>query len=284
LRPTGEWLTQPGGLAERLQRMRKAAGLTGDRLAAQAGWTRAKVPKIENGRQMPTEADIRAWAEATGQPGAIPELLDLLSDAQAIYRQWRLGAGGHEALQGQYDALVRGASRIRNFQIMLIPGLLQTPEYARYRALEAVRLHGADPDGVEATVAARMRRQEVLYDTRKSFTFIITEAALRYLLCPPKVMLAQLDRLAMASEFGNVSLGIIPPGVELAVAPMVGYLMADDTTVVETFTSMITVASAEAPKYAQITDELMAESVTGEEARRLITAAAEDLRAMVTCK
>jgi uncharacterized protein DUF5753 len=90
---------------------------------------------------------------------------------------------------------------------MLIPGLLQTPEYARYRALEAVRLHGADPDGVEAVVAARMRRQEVLYDTTKPFTFVITEAALRYLLCPQSAMLAQLDRLATVSDFGNVSLG-----------------------------------------------------------------------------
>jgi transcriptional regulator with XRE-family HTH domain len=283
LRPTGEWLTQPGGLAERLQRMRKAAGLTGDRLAAELGWTRAKVPKIENGRQMPTEADIRAWAEASGQPDAIPELLGMLGDAQAIYRQWRLGAGGHEALQGQYDALVRGASRIRNFQIMMIPGLIQTPDYARYRALEAVRLHGADPDGVEATVAARMRRQEVLYDTRKTFTFVITDAALRYLLCPRDVMLVQLERLAAVSGFGNVSLGIIPPGVELPVAPMVGYLMADDITIVETFTSMITVSARESPKYAQVTDELMAESATGEEARRLVTAAAEDLRAMTAC-
>ena len=161
---------------------------------------------------------------------------------------------------------------------MLVPGLLQTPEYARYRALEAVRLHGADPDGVEAVVAARMRRQEVLYDTSKAFTFIITEAALQYLLCPRRVMIPQFDRLATVSEFGNVSLGIIPPGVELPVAPMAGYLMADDTTIVETFTSSITVSVTEAPKYVQITDELMAESITGEEARRLIAEAAAALR------
>ena len=278
MQPTREWLNRPGGLAERLQRMRKSAGLTGDQLAARLGWTRAKVPKIENGRQMPTEADIKAWAEATGQPDAVPEVLGMLADAQTVYRQWRLGAGGHEALQGQYDAVVRNAAVIRNFQIMLIPGLLQTPEYARYRALEAVRLHDADPDGVEAVVAARMRRQEVLYDTSKTFTFIVAEAALRYLLCPRLAMLAQLDRLATVSDFGNVSLGIIPPGVELAVAPMVGYLMADDTTIVETFTSAITVSAAEAPKYALVTDELMAESVTGGEARQLITAAAAALR------
>jgi transcriptional regulator with XRE-family HTH domain len=284
LQPTREWLNRPGGLAERLQRMRKAAGLTGDQLAKCLGWARSKIPKIENGRQMPTEADVRAWAEATGQQDVIPELLEMLADAQTIYRQWRLGAGGHEALQGQFDAVVRNATVIRNFQIMLIPGLLQTPEYARYRALEAVRLHGADPDGVDAVVAARMRRQEVLYDTSKTFTFIITEAALRYLLCPRKVMLPQLDRLATVSEFGNVSLGIIPPGVELPVAPMVGYLMGDDTTIVETFTSAITVSATEAPQYVRITDELMAESVTGEDARLLITSAARELQEQTSDK
>src|SRR6266704_656331 len=65
LQPTGEWLNQPGGLAERLQRMRKAAGLTGDQLAARLGWkSRSKIPKLENGRQMPTEDEIRAWADA----------------------------------------------------------------------------------------------------------------------------------------------------------------------------------------------------------------------------
>jgi transcriptional regulator with XRE-family HTH domain len=278
LRPTGEWLNQPGGLAERLQRIRKAAGLTGDRLAAQLGWPRSKVVKIENGRQMPSESDIKAWAEACGQQQAVSELLNLLSDAQTVYRQWRLGSGGHEALQAQYDTLVRSAHHIRNFQIMLIPGLLQTPDYARYRALEAVRLHAADPAGVEATVAARMRRREVLYDPGKTFEFVITEAALRYLLCPPQVMYEQLDRLMSVAGLANVTLGIIPPGVELPVAPMVGFLMADDVTIVETFTSAITVAVRESPKYAQITDELMAEAVTGEEARRLIALAASDLQ------
>lgn len=277
MRPTGEWLNQPGGLAERLVRLRKAAGLTGDRLAEIAGWPRSKVPKLENGRQMPTEADIKAWAEACGQPEAAPGLLALLSDAQTVYRQWRLGEG-QAALQAQYDTLVRHAKRVRNFELMLIPGLLQTPEYARYRALEAVRLHGAPADSVDAAVAARMARGQVLYDTAKTFEFIITEAALRYLLCPPRVMLAQLERLLMVSGYSNVTLGIIPPGVELPVAPMVGYLMADDTTIVETFTSAITIAVRESPKYASITDELMAEAVTGDEARALIAAAAGELR------
>lgn len=279
MRPTGEWLNQPGGLAERLQRLRKAAGLTGDRLAEVAGWPRSKVPKIENGRQMPTDADIRAWAEACGQPDAIPELLVILADAQAVHRQWRHKLReGHAALQDEFDALVRGASHIRNFEVAFVPGLLQTPEYARYRALEAVRLHGASAGGVDATIAARMRRQEVLYDASKTFEFVVTGAAFHLLPCPVPVMLAQLDRLMTASTLTNVTLGVIPFDVELSVVPMLGFLAVDDLTVLETFTSADTLGGEESAKYRQVFKELMAESVTGEEARRLIAAAAAALR------
>ena len=236
LRPTGEWLNQPGGLAERMQRMRKAAGLTGDRLAASLGWPRSKVPKIENGRQMPTEADIAAWAQACGQPTPSP------SCSTCWPRRSRstvsgAGAGGHDALQAEYDALVRGGKVIREFEVTLMPGLLQTPDYARYRAPEVVRVHGTDR-------TASMRRWRPGCGGRKSsttpaktFEFVITEAVLRFLLCPRAVMPGQLDRLPTASEFGNVTLGIIPFGTELAVAPVTGFLVVDDTMIVETFTS-----------------------------------------------
>ena len=279
MRPTGEWLNQPGGLSERLVRMRKAAGLTGDRLAAALDWPRSKVPKIENGRQMPTDADVRAWAEVCGQADAIPDLLDRLSDAQAVHRQWRHQLRrGHAALQAEFDTLVRQAKRVRNFEVLLIPGLLQTADYARYRALEAVRLHGTAAEAVDATVAERMRRQEVLYDTGKTFEFVITEAAFRLLLCPRPVMLGQLDRLLVASTLSNATLAIIPAGIELPVAPMVGFVTVDDMTVVETFTSADTIPGQESAAYDRIFDELLAEAVTGDEARRLITEAAAALR------
>jgi transcriptional regulator with XRE-family HTH domain len=274
VRPTGEWLNQPGGLAERMMRLRKAAGLTGDELAVRLGWTRSKIPKLENGRQMPTEADIAAWVEACGQPAGAQELLHLLSEAQTVHRQWRHQLRvGHAALQSEFDAFVRPASRIRSFEIMLIPGLLQTPDYARYRALEAVRLHGTAAEQVDETVAARMRRQEVLYDTSKTFEFIVCEAAFRYLLCPPHVMRAQLDRLLGVLGLGHITLGVIPPGRELAVAPMVGFLMADDVTVVESFTSMDTLRGEESEKYAAVANSLLADAVTGDSARELIAAA-----------
>ncbi|WP_223884728.1 Scr1 family TA system antitoxin-like transcriptional regulator [Micromonospora craniellae] len=76
-----------------------------------------------------------------------------------------------------------------------MPGLLQTPPYARSRIEEGVRLHGADPAEVESATARRMSRQQVLCDPSKTFEFVITEASLRLLLCSPRDMLAQLNRL-----------------------------------------------------------------------------------------
>lgn len=278
MRPTEEWLARPGGLAERLQRMRKAAGLTGERLAQQLGWPRSKVPKLENGRQMPSEQDIEAWARACGQPDEAPELLDMLSEAQAVHRQYRHQLRrGHAAIQDEYVRLLREAKRVRSFEVTLIPGMLQTADYARYRMLEAVRFYGFAEDGVEAAIAARMRHQDTLYDSGRQFEFIITEAALRFRLCPPKVMLAQIDRLVNLAALDHITLGIIPLDTELPVAPMHGFLIADDTTYVETHASLVDMHGSESAAYDRVADGLMAEAVTGEGARAILADAASIL-------
>ena len=279
MQPTHEWLTQPGGLAERLRALRLAAGLTGVQLATQLGWPQSKIPKIENGRQMPSTTDVESWARATCQPGETGPLLALLTESQAVHHQWRHKLrAGHAALQDEYDALVRSATVIRNCQVLLIPGLLQTPDYARARFLEAVRMHGTDPAGVDAAVQARMRRQEALYDQGKTFEFTFTAATMTYLLCPAPAMAGQLDRLLVASQLPNVTLNIIPPGVELPVAPILSFIICDDVTVVETPTGQDTVRGDESDLYGRMADELAAEAVTGDKAQALITAAAAALR------
>jgi transcriptional regulator with XRE-family HTH domain len=276
---TADWLNQPGGLAERLQLMRKAAGLTGEELAGQLSWARSKISKLENGRQMPTTADVTAWAGACGQPDSAPELLTLLAEGQAVARQYRhWGGRGHAQIQLDLDTMVRQASVIRNAEALFIPGLLQTAGYARSRMEEAVRMHAFNEAGVDTAVAARLRRQEALYDTGRTFEFIICDAALQVLLCPPEDMAGQLDRLLLVSGLPNVTLGIIPLHKRLSVAPMHGFLIVDEVTFVETHTSELILTGEESAHYARIADGLLAESVTGDEARDLILTAATDLR------
>lgn len=276
MHPTDERLNQPGGLAERLYGMRKAAGLTGDRMAEDLRWPRSKISKIENGRQMPTAEDIRAWAAECCHPEAADDLLDLLADVQAVHRRWRAQLRrGHAAVQENLDRRTREAKRVRSAQVLIMPGLIQTTGYARSILAQIAPAYGTRD--LEEAVAARMRRQDVLYDADKRFEFVITEAALRMLVVPAQVMLGQLDRL-LSMGLSNVTLGIIPMGVELDMAPVHGFLMLDDAAIVETYDEESEVGEEESAAYGRIFDRLMAEALIGDEARRLVTAAATELR------
>ena len=276
MHPTNERLQMPGGLAERLAGMRRAAGLSGTRIAADLGWVPSKVSKIENGNQTPKRDDIRAWAVACGHPEATDKLLDLLADVQTVSHRWKQRArGGLAAIQADYDRRTREAKRVRNAEILTVPGLLQTAGYARAVLTQmAARLATLD---IDEAVAARMRRQEVLYDMGKTFEFVIAEAGLRTLIVPRQVMLGQLDRL-LSLGLSNVTLGIIPMGVELDTMPVGGLLVLDGAAIVETCGEERNAGEEESGDYERIFDLLMAEAVTGDGARRLITAAAADLR------
>jgi transcriptional regulator with XRE-family HTH domain len=278
--PTDRRLNQPGGLAERLYSMRKAAEMTGDQLAAALNWGqktgRTKVSKIENGKQIPSAEEIRAWTAATGHPETAAELLDMLTDVQAVHRNWRGRLrGGHAPVQQEWDRQIRAATRLRAVAPTLIPGLLQTAGYARAIMTQVAELWGTTD--VDAAVEARMRRQEVLYDQGKTFEFVVTEAALRLLPCPRPAMAGQLDRL-LSMDLPNVTLGIIPMGVPLAVSPFSTFDLLDDRVIIESHGGEDEPGEEESAVYARLFDQLLAEAVTGEEARRLITAAADAIR------
>ncbi|GAA2222530.1 hypothetical protein GCM10010429_56920 [Micromonospora olivasterospora] len=167
---------------------------------------------------------------------------------------------------------------IRNAEIVYIPGLLQTAEYARHRIQEGVGLHGADEQEIAAATAERVRRHQILYDTSKRFEFVVTEAALRLLLCPAEVQLAQLDRLLALAGMPNLQFGIIPFGVYLPTAPQNGFILFDDLAVVETFIGETMHHGDEAEAYAHAMDRLNAEAVFDEPARQLIIRAIQSLR------
>lgn len=276
MHPVHERLTEPGGLAERLLGLRKAAGLTGDDLAAQLSWPRSKVSKIENGRQVPSPDDIRAWAVACGHPEAADDLLELLADVQSVHTRWRnrVRRGGQASIQADIDLMTQTALRIRNAEVAIIPGLLQTAGYARAIAIQSAMIHGNTD--IDAAVAARMRRQEILYDSAKRFEFVMTETALRMLSCPRNVMFGQLDRL-LSMDMENVTLGIIPMGRELQMTLYNGFLMLDDVLITESY-GYEDQGTDQAETHARIFEMLMDESATGEDARRLVVAAAASLR------
>lgn len=281
MRSIEEWLNRPGGLARQLRELRLAADLTGTRMAKALGWTQSKISKIETGRQMPTEDDVLAWAGSCHATDEFTQaLLVLLVEAQGLHREWRQQVRlGQAAIQRNYDELARRARTIRNAEIVYIPGLLQTANYARSRIAEGVRLHGASAEEIQAATAQRILRQQILYDTSKTFQFVITEAAIRFLLCPRAAMLAQLDRLLGLTGLPHITLGIIPFGVELPTTPQNAFILFDDDlAVVETFVGETMHHADEAAAYVAAMDSLAAEAWYDERARDLIVRAGEELR------
>ena len=119
----------------------------------------------------------------------------------------------------------RAAGTVRNFQPGIIPGLLQTAEYAR-RIIEMSDISGEGDHG--AAVAARLDRQEALHDRNRHFEFLLTEAALRYRPGPPEVLTAQLDHLAALATLETITFGVIPADAEMHAITRCGFILYED--------------------------------------------------------
>jgi transcriptional regulator with XRE-family HTH domain len=266
-------------LGRRLRDLRQRAGLSGRQLAQALSWPASKVSKLENGRQTPSDDDVRAWARTTGgereTEGLLASLHTLESQHAEWQRQFRTGLRHHQTELAALDAKTR---LFRAFESTVVPGLLQTTEYARARLAQAVPMFGV-PDDIDEAVRARLERQAMLYRKDKRFHFVLTEAALRLRLCPPAVMLGQLDRLVAISALPNVRLGIIAFEVEYGVAPWHGFWLLDDERVmVETFSAELNLAQPqEIQLYSRVFDALAAAASYGRSARAIITRAIDTL-------
>ncbi|HEY1621722.1 MAG TPA: helix-turn-helix transcriptional regulator [Streptosporangiaceae bacterium] len=272
-------------LGIRLRELRRDARLTGRELAELNGWHPSKISKIEGGKQTPDEADVEAWTTACGKSGMAGELIASLRTLESHYVEHRrLFSTGMSAQQHAFSELEDQTTVVRNFENVFVPGLLQTPGYARCRLAEGVRYDGA-PDDVDEAVGVRMQRQQILYRSGKKFHFVITEAVLRYRLCPLEVMAGQLDRLVALSTMPTIRFGVIPFGAHLPLAPVHGFWLMDDRIVtVENFTASQNLTQAtEIIAYAEIFDQLARAAQYGSEARAVVISALADLSVLATC-
>ena len=134
-------------LAARLTALRTAAGLSGNALAKRMGIVQSRVWKIEHGELLPTGDDIRAWVRATGHnPETGAELIQMLEEARAESATFKAAFGKYGATRYQQEvaAIEARSSRIGEFQVAMIPAILQTADYAReILSLPSGPAHGA---------------------------------------------------------------------------------------------------------------------------------------------
>jgi transcriptional regulator with XRE-family HTH domain len=219
--------TQRLGLGQELRRIRTLAGLSGRQIAQVTGLSQATVSRIERGESVPSLPEVRAWAEASGVPEDRREVVLGLAEAavnEVTTFRVRL-SGGLAAVQQSVRGLESTARTLRNFQPGIIPGLLQTAEYAR-RIMTFANTSG--DANIGAAVAARLARQEALHDPARTFEFVMTEAALRYRPGPPEVLTAQLDHLAAVATLGTITFGVIPAEAEMHTIVRCGFVLYED--------------------------------------------------------
>jgi transcriptional regulator with XRE-family HTH domain len=159
-------------LGQRLRELRKQAGITGQQLADSLSWPPSKVSKLENGKQTPSDDDIRSWAVTTHSERETEALLASLHTLEVQHAEWRrlfqAGLHPHQVELAELDERTR---LFRAFEPTVVPGLLQTAEYARARFAEGIRVMRVQND-IDAAVHGRMQRQEMLYRPDKRFHFV----------------------------------------------------------------------------------------------------------------
>ncbi|MEV5879735.1 helix-turn-helix transcriptional regulator [Streptomyces sp. NPDC052101] len=271
---TTDFQTAREALGARLRELRTEAGLEGKDLAARLGWQTSKVSRMQNGKQTPTRDDLSAWARALDRPGVEAELHGLLAglDMKQRNRSWRKQLAG--GLRGRQEIAVRlteNTRQIRGLEVSRIPGLFQTPEYARAVFDSLAEFRGI-PATTDAAVEQRMRRQEALYDPEKTFRFILCEAALHHRPCPVDVMAEQLDRLYNLVGQKRVELGIIPFGAQLRrTAPHAFWIYDRRLVIVETISEELWLTGGEDVELYERAWQWLSESAEyGPPARRLI--------------
>jgi len=189
--------------------MRKDANLSLDEAAKRLEWSRAKLGHIETGeRKKPSVVEVKALMHEYGLEESDPQYEAVLALVrQAQQRGW--WTRYDDILTGSYVELEAEATGIANFEAFGVPGLLQTPGYARL--IQRARLW-RDPDDIQRAVDARIRRQQILQrDNPPDLWAVIEEHALQRLAGAPDVMREQIEHLIeLADSSSHITVQVVP--------------------------------------------------------------------------
>lgn len=270
-------------LGAALRQLRRRSGLTAQELAEKISSNQPKISRIETGRTTPSVEDVRRIATALDAP---PELTTELvaraeriqNELQSVRALLRRGLAQRQKEVGEREA---ATTSIKEFQHFAVPGLLQTAEYARrvfdtWPPLPKMDLPGKD---LASAVATRLQRQEALYDESKSFSFIVTDAALRLPVGPAELMRIQLDRLVSLSALPNVSVAVWTTDRQVGLLPYSSFAVYDDELVsIELFHGGIELREPrDVALYVEAFEVLRGEAAGGDAGRAAIRAIASSL-------
>jgi transcriptional regulator with XRE-family HTH domain len=195
-------------VAAALRELRERAGLSGAEVAKCMGMSPSKISRIETGNSGLQIEDVAALLGLYQVPASTrDELLDLVRRSEE--RGWWTRQPGLPQLWRSLIDFEAKATRLQNYEALVVPGLLQTAEYAR-AIIQGIAPTITDAE-LDNLVAARMARQAVL--TRANapqFFAVVDEGVLRRPIGGPGVMHRQLHHLMGAAQQPHVTLRVVP--------------------------------------------------------------------------
>ncbi|WP_240045557.1 helix-turn-helix transcriptional regulator [Streptomyces sp. L-9-10] len=263
-------------LAEALRGLRRASGLSGERLALRCNMSQTKISRIETGRALPTVLDVECILKALAVPDeVVEEILGLARRANVDYVSWRAHARvGLYHKQAELKALECSARVIRHFLPAVPTGLLHVREYATETLSPTVV--GDPRRDIARAVQARMDRQTILDDASRSFWFLMTEQAVRWRRARAETMAAQCAHMAEVNGKPNVEIGIIPEATQVPGTPMNIFVVYDDRLVtVELFSGEVVLRDPrEIIQHLNLFDLFWSHALTGGDASAYLEEAA----------
>ncbi|WP_170155267.1 MULTISPECIES: helix-turn-helix domain-containing protein [Lentzea] len=207
----GNPVAQQRKLLGELRQAREVLKLTQDSVAEALDWSTSKVIRIEQGKSGISVTDLKALLLHYGitEPTRVGELVDL---ARATKRPaWMAKYRGLPKGFAHFIELETVAIRCRYVQTLLIPGMLQTRDYAT----AVNRAGGEDPQTSQRGVDIRMHRQNLIGPDGPDMFFIIDESTLHRVVGGVEIMREQLDHIRKLAATDQMSVQIVPFGAGL---------------------------------------------------------------------
>ncbi len=183
--------------AQELKAQREAGGLTQEQLAGRMGYSTSVIAKLETCRTHPSKQHADKADQALGTPGTFRRLRKV--SVQQVYPAWF----------HRWPEAEEQAQTLRWYEPLLIPGLLQTDDYARavLRGPSLTQLRRE----IAAQVSARIQRQEVLLkDDPPHLWCVVDEGVLHRCIGDRRIMHEQLAHLCPMTERSRISVQVIP--------------------------------------------------------------------------
>jgi transcriptional regulator with XRE-family HTH domain len=235
----GSPLARRHELGSVLRSLRDNAGLTAEQAAEHIGCSPSKISRLENGQRGADQVDILLLCDLYQVDG---EHRWRLSNLAA---EGKRGAGRphHSLDHSDYIGLEAETTSISDYGLAIVPGLLQTPEYAR--AIVSAGVPTRESRIIDERVRVRIARQQLLSShDGPGFEAVLDESVLHRVVASPAVMLAQLRQLLEMSQLPNVTIrvvpyaaGNVPAGVNKFIIMRFGLSGIADVVLIEELTS-----------------------------------------------